>query len=196
MSNISVRFQGFKITPSMPSEVSVMRNSCSISVRNVDITLPLPFNCSSKPVNADHHFFPSEVCTACKRIAVPAACITASCTSAEGGSTATMNCPCSRIRLRTTVSACARSSSVGSCCNARIAYSIFSFPCKPLSFFSSIITDHILFYLSLSGSFTAYPTTHIYAYHTIKAYAIPLTFPSAHFPSTRCLFLDSDYIHC
>ncbi|HCW40796.1 MAG TPA: hypothetical protein DGE56_08630, partial [Lachnospiraceae bacterium] len=77
-------------------------------------------------------------CTACKRIAVPAACITASCTSAEGGSTATMNCPCSRIRLRTTVSACARSSSVGSCCNARIASSIFSFPCKPLSFFSSI----------------------------------------------------------
>ena len=138
MSNISVRFQGFKITPSMPSAVSVMRNSCSISVRNVDITLPLPFNCSSKPVNADHHFFPSEICTACKRIAVPAACITASCTSAEGGSTATMNCPCSRIRLRTTVSACARSSSVGSCCNARIASSIFSFPCKPLSFFSSL----------------------------------------------------------
>ena len=180
----------------MPSAVSVMRNSCSISVRNVDITLPLPFNCSSKPVNADHHFFPSEVCTACKRIAVPAACITASCTSAEGGSTATMNCPCSRIRLRTTVSACARSSSVGSCCNARIASSIFSFPCKPLSFFSSIITDRILFYLSLSGSFTAYLTTHIYAYHTINAYAIPLTFPSTHFPSARCLFLDSDYIHC
>ena len=59
---------------------------------------------------------------------------------------------------------------------------------------------------AIESVLTACGAAHIYAYHTINTYAIPLTFPfahflfahfpSAHFPAARCLFLDSDYIHC
>ena len=43
LSNISVLFHGFKITPLISGTVSAASNSLSISTRNVDFTLSAPF---------------------------------------------------------------------------------------------------------------------------------------------------------
>ena len=64
LSSMIVRFHGFTIIPFASSAASTARNACSIPVKNVDITLPLPFNSSSKLVNAAHQLLPSGVCTA------------------------------------------------------------------------------------------------------------------------------------
>ena len=119
--------------PSTPSACSAVANSCPISAKNVDFTRSLPRSSSSNPVNAAHHSLPSDVLTVCSK----------SCPPPAGGSTATISCPFSFIRRRTTVSACASISCVGSCCSPAMASSIFSFPRSPSSrssvSFSSII---------------------------------------------------------
>ena len=46
---------------------AVSSNNLSISVKNVDLTLPPPFSSSSKLVNATHQFLPSSVLTASRR---------------------------------------------------------------------------------------------------------------------------------
>ena len=63
-----VRFHGLKITPLISFVSDAMWISCSRLTRNVDFTLLLPFNSSSKLVNAAHQTFPSALFTVPIRI--------------------------------------------------------------------------------------------------------------------------------
>ena len=53
--SISVRFHGLRITPSTDGSCNAEEKILSISAVNVDMILSLPFNSSSKLVNAALH---------------------------------------------------------------------------------------------------------------------------------------------
>ena len=104
LSSIIVRFHGFNIIPDISPTSSADLKSCSISVKNVDLTSLPPLSSSSKLVNALHHFNPSGDCTTPIFIF----------SDDIYGSTAIINCPPFLICFLMTVRVCASISCVHS----------------------------------------------------------------------------------